>query len=236
MGEVPSFGAWLKRRRKALDLTQEGLARLVGCAVVSIRKIEADEQRPSRQTAERLAQHLQLAPHEQATFVQFARLGLDDVPPALPILAAAHLPEAPPPPQRAVSAAAQPASDTPIARPSGTVTFLFTDIEGSTRLWEQHPDLMLAALDEVEREFENARRLLLGAPVWPVGTAAEIHGRLDLLHGNALASNRGRRTLAACSGQRCRGGTQRSAIGATSGPGSLCPHVAVVFLWLARVV
>ena len=26
--------------------------------------------------------------------------------------------------------------------PSGTVTFLFTDIEGSTQLWEQHPDAM----------------------------------------------------------------------------------------------
>jgi transcriptional regulator with XRE-family HTH domain len=84
MREVPSFGAWLKRRRKALDLTQEALARLVGCSVVSIRKIEADEQRPSRQIALRLAQHVQLAPDEQATFVQFARLGLDDVPPALP--------------------------------------------------------------------------------------------------------------------------------------------------------
>src|SRR2546421_415730 len=30
--------------------------------------------------------------------------------------------------------------------PSGTVTFLFTDIEGSTRLWEQHPDAMRAAV------------------------------------------------------------------------------------------
>lgn len=29
--------------------------------------------------------------------------------------------------------------------PSGTVTFLFTDIENSTRLWEQHPQEMLAA-------------------------------------------------------------------------------------------
>lgn len=30
--------------------------------------------------------------------------------------------------------------------PSGTVTFLFTDLEGSTRLWEQHPDAMGPAL------------------------------------------------------------------------------------------
>ena len=30
--------------------------------------------------------------------------------------------------------------------PSGTVTFLFTDIEGSTRLWEEHPEAMAAAL------------------------------------------------------------------------------------------
>jgi predicted ATPase/class 3 adenylate cyclase/Tfp pilus assembly protein PilF len=30
--------------------------------------------------------------------------------------------------------------------PSGTVTFLFTDIEGSTKLWEQHPEAMRTAL------------------------------------------------------------------------------------------
>lgn len=30
--------------------------------------------------------------------------------------------------------------------PTGTVTFLFSDIEGSTKLWQQHPDAMKAAL------------------------------------------------------------------------------------------
>ncbi len=30
--------------------------------------------------------------------------------------------------------------------PQGTVTFLFTDIEGSTRMWEQHPRAMQATI------------------------------------------------------------------------------------------
>ena len=36
-------------------------------------------------------------------------------------------------------------------RPTGTVTFLFTDIEGSTRLWEEHPSDMRVALERHDR-------------------------------------------------------------------------------------
>jgi predicted ATPase/class 3 adenylate cyclase len=47
-----------------------------------------------------------------------------------------------------------------IELPSGTLTFLFTDVEASTRLWEEHPDAMRGALarhDEVLREAIAAR-------------------------------------------------------------------------------
>src|SRR5262245_30276826 len=47
-----------------------------------------------------------------------------------------------------------PNGGTMVELPTGTVTFLFTDIEGSTRLWEEHPDAMPAALvrhDEILR-------------------------------------------------------------------------------------
>jgi len=50
-----SFGTWLKQRRKALDMTQQEVAILVACSVVTVRKIEGDIARPSRQIAERLA-------------------------------------------------------------------------------------------------------------------------------------------------------------------------------------
>src|SRR5262249_42167481 len=48
----------------------------------------------------------------------------------------------PPAPPASVPAVAPPFA----LLPEGTVTFLFTDIEGSTRLWEQHPEPMRLAL------------------------------------------------------------------------------------------
>jgi non-specific serine/threonine protein kinase len=70
-----SFGRWLQRRRKALDLTQAELSRRVGCAAVTVHKIETGELRPSRQLAHRLADELAVAPAERDSFVRFARSG-----------------------------------------------------------------------------------------------------------------------------------------------------------------
>jgi predicted ATPase/class 3 adenylate cyclase len=136
MDRTSSFGYWLRRRRKALDLTQENLAQQVGCSVETIKKIETDVRRPSRPMAERLAECLALPIEERTAFLKAARaeLATDRLVVAdQPINSVAQdldVPHAPP--------------ATPL--PSGTVTFLFTDIEGSTKLWEQHPQAMSATL------------------------------------------------------------------------------------------
>jgi transcriptional regulator with XRE-family HTH domain len=46
-----SFGYYVKRRRKALDLTRAELATRVHCSMETIKKIERDERRPSLQVA-----------------------------------------------------------------------------------------------------------------------------------------------------------------------------------------
>ena len=68
-----TFGYWLRRRRKAMDLTQEALARRVSCSAYAIRKIEADERRPSRGLAGRLAVALGIPEAERAEFLDTAR-------------------------------------------------------------------------------------------------------------------------------------------------------------------
>ncbi len=61
------------RAAAALDLTQADLARQVGCAVITIQKIEADERRPSRLLAERLAASLRITADERAEVITLAR-------------------------------------------------------------------------------------------------------------------------------------------------------------------
>lgn len=81
--DTVSFGSWLRQRRRVLDLTRDELARRLGYSVSTLRRIEADELRPSRQLAETLADNLDLTSEEQVAFVNFARG--DTNPPALPL-------------------------------------------------------------------------------------------------------------------------------------------------------
>lgn len=84
LGPLPEeslFGRWLRRRRKALDLTQRELADRVGCSESTVRKLEADVRHPSRRVASRLADVLDIAREERPAFVRFALRGWVDRPP-----------------------------------------------------------------------------------------------------------------------------------------------------------
>lgn len=87
MEEIATLGEWIRRRRKALDLTQDELAHRVSCATITIKKIEADERRPSKQVAERIADCLDIPPDRRKEFVKCARGQTSIIrflPPALP--------------------------------------------------------------------------------------------------------------------------------------------------------
>jgi predicted ATPase/transcriptional regulator with XRE-family HTH domain len=82
MERIVSLGEWLRRRRKALDLTQDALAALVGCSKELIAKIEQESRRPSQQVAALLATHLHLSDTERPLLVRVLRaeLAADNLP------------------------------------------------------------------------------------------------------------------------------------------------------------
>src|SRR3954447_12926875 len=73
MDKGTPLGKWLKKRRKALGLTQVELAACVGCSARTVIQIELGQRRPSRQMAELLARCVEVPPGEVAEFVDFAR-------------------------------------------------------------------------------------------------------------------------------------------------------------------
>jgi class 3 adenylate cyclase len=142
-----TFGEWLRRRRRMLDLTQEELARQLGCAVITIRKLEMDERRPSKAFARRLAESLEIAPEEHAKFIQFARAKpyLDPaVPPAdLPDLLAGYR--------------QQPLESLPAAsNETSSPTFCLTDLKGYVSLMDQYGAAMMPALQLYSQIIEAA--------------------------------------------------------------------------------
>jgi predicted ATPase/transcriptional regulator with XRE-family HTH domain len=84
MDEDLTFGGWVKRRRRAIDITQRDLADRVGCAVGTVRRLESDDLRPSRQVAERLADTLAIPSDARESFIAFARDLRQAAPFALP--------------------------------------------------------------------------------------------------------------------------------------------------------
>lgn len=94
--------------------------------------------------------------------------------------------------------------------PSGTVTFLFTDVEGSTRRWEEHPDAMKDALERhdsiVRTSIESRDGVVFttagdefcsafSSPSLALRAALEIHKRLTAEEWGVVAPFRVRTAL-----------------------------------------
>jgi predicted ATPase/DNA-binding XRE family transcriptional regulator len=73
MAKPGSFGHWMRHRRRELDLTQDALAGQVGCARITIRKLEDGQLRPSKELARLILERLGISPEEREHFVRYAR-------------------------------------------------------------------------------------------------------------------------------------------------------------------
>lgn len=76
MPDQDTFATWLRRRRKASELSREQLARLAHCSPSTVRRLEAGDLRPSKALAESLSAVLGIPPDQRDAFVQFARGGI----------------------------------------------------------------------------------------------------------------------------------------------------------------
>jgi predicted ATPase/transcriptional regulator with XRE-family HTH domain len=71
--DLTTFAQWLKRQRRALDLTRAELAQRAHCSASALYRLETGDLRASRQLAEALAAAVGIPAEQLEAFVQFAR-------------------------------------------------------------------------------------------------------------------------------------------------------------------
>src|SRR5690349_4399904 len=64
---------WLRKQRRALDLSQKALADQVGCAEVTLRRVEAGTLKPSKELASLLLEKVGIPEIERSQWLSFAR-------------------------------------------------------------------------------------------------------------------------------------------------------------------
>jgi predicted ATPase/class 3 adenylate cyclase/DNA-binding XRE family transcriptional regulator len=139
--ESTAFGVLLRRFRTASGLTQEELAERAGLSRRGINDLERGARLlPRKDTVALLADALGLFVEDRNAFMAAARrpplVGSPSVESNIPVDVA-----------DSVISGSDPLPS-PATLPEGTVTFLFTDIEGSTRLLQQLGDAYAVALGE----------------------------------------------------------------------------------------
>lgn len=134
-----AFGDLLKRFRLQVGLSQEALAERAGLSPRGVSDLERGIlMNPRPATVRLLADALGLSEGERASFLAAAQ-GT-----TMPMVGSATTPVASPPPRAR------------LAPPSGTVTFLFTDMEGSTQLLQRLGDRYADVLDQHRRLLRDA--------------------------------------------------------------------------------
>src|SRR5688572_6676536 len=73
MQDEISFGDWLRKQRRTLDLTRQTFANQVGCAEVTLRRIEAGTLKPSKELAQIILEKLGIPEMELPHWISFAR-------------------------------------------------------------------------------------------------------------------------------------------------------------------
>jgi predicted ATPase/DNA-binding XRE family transcriptional regulator len=73
MEEELSFGVWLRKQRRAMDITRQAFADQVGCAEVTLRRIEAGTLKPSKELANILLEKIGIPETERPQWISFAR-------------------------------------------------------------------------------------------------------------------------------------------------------------------
>lgn len=137
MKEPLLFGEWLRKQRRALDLSRQDLAHQAGCAEITVRRIETGTLKPSKELATVLLEKVGIPQNDLEQWVRFAR-GLGDLPNGQMIL----LPE----PRKEVTS-----QEPVVALPTGTVIFLYSDLAGFRRRYELDPDSALELLAHHDR-------------------------------------------------------------------------------------
>lgn len=73
MSELSTFGKWVKAQRNALGVCQADFARQVYCAEITLRKIEADERRPSPELALLILREFRVPQNQEQALLELAR-------------------------------------------------------------------------------------------------------------------------------------------------------------------
>lgn len=79
-----TFGDWVRRRRRALDMTQAELADRVGYSAITVRRVEAGTRRPSKDLIEHLARGLAVPEQEMGAFRRLGRAIVGAAPDPVP--------------------------------------------------------------------------------------------------------------------------------------------------------